>query len=44
MNDKEFNAMLEELEDGYTYTISGLVEINSEEEFREILNSEDFEM
>lgn len=44
MNDKDFNAMLEELEDGYTYTISELVEINTEEEFREILNSEDFEL
>lgn len=44
MNDNDFNAILDELEDGYTYTISELVEINSEEEFREILNSEDFEL
>lgn len=44
MNDNDFNAILEELEDGFTYTISELVEINTEEEFREILNSEDFEL
>ena len=44
MNGNDFNAILEELEDGFTYTISELVEINTEEEFREILNSEDFEL
>lgn len=44
MNDNDFNAILDELEDGYTYTISELVEINTEEDFRKILNSEDFEL
>lgn len=44
MNDNDFNAMLDELDEGYTYTISELVEINTEEDFREILNSEDFEL
>lgn len=44
MNDNDFNAILDELDEGYTYTISELVEINTEEDFREILNSEDFEL
>jgi hypothetical protein len=44
MNDNDFNAILDELNEGYTYTISELVEINTEEDFREILNSEDFEL
>lgn len=32
------------MEDGYTYTISELVGINTEEDLRGILNSEDFEL
>ena len=44
MNDNDFNLdFLDELEDGYVFTLPDLVELYSAEQCEEILNSEEFE-
>ena len=43
MNDNDFSDFLDELEDGHAYYLPELIEIDTFEEFEEILNSEEFE-